>query len=148
MPERALMGRKKADGSNDLSTLEAAHNLGKLYWKQGNNAEPESMLLRALERRGVELQASHTLLLKTLYLGNFNANQGKVDKTEEMYQRALEGIESALGRDHTATLHTINNLGLLYQKLGKLYNAKEMYKPALGGGGVQEGTRVRPHVDA
>ena len=31
-----------------------------------------------------------------------------------MYERALQGREKALGPDHTATLDTVNNLGILY----------------------------------
>jgi tetratricopeptide (TPR) repeat protein len=55
MLERVLKGREKADWPNDLSTPETAHNLGKLYSKQGKNAEAESMLLRALEGGKAEL---------------------------------------------------------------------------------------------
>jgi hypothetical protein len=31
-----------------------------------------------------------------------------------MYKRALAGFEKALGPDHTSTLDTISNVGLLY----------------------------------
>jgi hypothetical protein len=31
-----------------------------------------------------------------------------------MYIQALRGYEEALGPDHTSTLDTVNNLGLLY----------------------------------
>jgi tetratricopeptide (TPR) repeat protein len=50
-----------------------------------------------------------------------------------MYQRALQGYEKALGRDHTSTLDTVNNLGSLYAKQGKLDKAEEMYQRALQG---------------
>ncbi|OQD63331.1 hypothetical protein PENPOL_c009G08122 [Penicillium polonicum] len=33
---------------------------------------------------------------------------------EQIYQRALAGKEKALGPDHTSTLNTVHNLGLLY----------------------------------
>jgi hypothetical protein len=32
-----------------------------------------------------------------------------------MYQRALVGQEEALGPNHTSTLDTVNNLGVLYK---------------------------------
>jgi hypothetical protein len=35
-----------------------------------------------------------------------------------MYQRALAGKEQALGPDHSSTLDTVNNLGLLYKNQG------------------------------
>jgi tetratricopeptide (TPR) repeat protein len=50
-----------------------------------------------------------------------------------MYQRALEGKEKALGREHTSTLDTVNNLGNLYSDQGKLDEAEKMYQQALEG---------------
>lgn len=52
-------------------------------------------------------------------------------ETEEMYQQALEGKKKALGPDHTSTLNTINNLGLLYSDQGKLKKAKKVYQQRL-----------------
>jgi tetratricopeptide (TPR) repeat protein len=43
-----------------------------------------------------------------------------------MYKRAL-------GPDHTSTLSTVNNLGNLYRKQGKLAEAEQMYQRALAG---------------
>jgi hypothetical protein len=37
-----------------------------------------------------------------------------------MDMRALGGYEKALGPDHTPTLDTVNNLGILYRDQGKL----------------------------
>jgi hypothetical protein len=50
-----------------------------------------------------------------------------------MYQRALQGREKALGRDHTSTLGTVNNLGTLYVNQGRLEEAEAMYQRALQG---------------
>ena len=66
-------------------------------------------------------------------LGILYADQGKLDKAEEMYERALQGFEEALEPDHTSTLTTVNNLGLLYWNQGKLDKAEKMYKRALQG---------------
>jgi hypothetical protein len=44
---------------------------------------------------------------------------------------ALQGKEDALGPDHTSTLDTVNNLGLLYANQGKLAEAEKMYIRAL-----------------
>ena len=52
-----------------------------------------------------------------------------------MYQRAMEGYEKALGRDHTSTLNTVNNLGILYRDQGRLTEAESMYQRALSGSG-------------
>jgi tetratricopeptide (TPR) repeat protein len=50
-----------------------------------------------------------------------------------MYERALEGYEKAWGREHTSTLDTVNNLGLLYAIQGRLQEAEAMYERALAG---------------
>jgi tetratricopeptide (TPR) repeat protein len=50
-----------------------------------------------------------------------------------MYERALRGKEKALGPEHTSTLDTVNNLGILYADQGKLVEAEQMYERALRG---------------
>ena len=50
-----------------------------------------------------------------------------------MYQRALAGREKALNPDHTSTLETVHNLGVLYRDQGKLAEAEQMYQRALAG---------------
>jgi tetratricopeptide (TPR) repeat protein len=54
-----------------------------------------------------------------------------------MLQRALAGYEKVLGPDHTSTLDTVNNLGLLYGDQGKLDEAEQMYMRALAGCGTK-----------
>ncbi|KAN0072345.1 hypothetical protein V8E54_009274 [Elaphomyces granulatus] len=66
-------------------------------------------------------------------LGNIYVSQGKLDEAEKMYQRALQGMEKALGPDHTSTLDTVHNLGILYKSQGKLDEAEKMYQRALQG---------------
>jgi tetratricopeptide (TPR) repeat protein len=50
-----------------------------------------------------------------------------------MYQRALQGYEKALGAEHTSTLDTVSNLGILYQNQGRLAEAEQMFQQALQG---------------
>ncbi|KAJ9644080.1 hypothetical protein H2199_003948 [Coniosporium tulheliwenetii] len=59
-------------------------------------------------------------------LGMLFAHQDKLGEAEEMYQRALQGREKALGAEHTSTLLTVNNLGNLYADQGKLGEAEEI----------------------
>jgi tetratricopeptide (TPR) repeat protein len=54
-------------------------------------------------------------------------------RAEKMYQRALQGREKAWGPEHTSTLDTVNNLGILYKNLGRLDEAEKMYQRALQG---------------
>lgn len=53
-------------------------------------------------------------------------------------KRALDGEEKPWGPEHTSTLNTVNNLGLLYKDQGKLVEAQKMYERALDG---KEGLR-------
>ena len=50
-----------------------------------------------------------------------------------MCLRALQGKENTLSADHTLTLDTVNNLGILYKNQGKLVEAEKMYQRALQG---------------
>jgi hypothetical protein len=47
-------------------------------------------------------------------------------EAEKMYVRALRGMDKAWGLEHTSTLDTINNLGLLYADQGKMAEAEKM----------------------
>ncbi|KAF1828816.1 hypothetical protein BDW02DRAFT_562334 [Decorospora gaudefroyi] len=66
-------------------------------------------------------------------LGLLYADQGKLGKAEQMYDRALRGYEEALGPTYTLTLATVGNLGNLYKDQGKLGEAEQMYERALRG---------------
>ncbi|CAG8884732.1 unnamed protein product, partial [Penicillium egyptiacum] len=59
--------------------------------------------------------------------------QGKLDEAEQIYIRALAGYEKALGPNHTSTLRTVDNLGVLYASQGKLDEAEQMHIRALAG---------------
>ncbi|SLM39074.1 nb-arc and tpr domain protein [Lasallia pustulata] len=50
-----------------------------------------------------------------------------------MYRRALEWYEKAWGPEHTSTLDTVNNLGMLYKDQGKMAEAEAMYRRAQDG---------------
>ncbi|KAL2115914.1 hypothetical protein VTJ04DRAFT_10169 [Mycothermus thermophilus] len=66
-------------------------------------------------------------------LGKLLYHQGRLTEAESMYQRALEGKEKALGRNHLLTLDTVSNLGVLYEAQGRLTEAEPMYQRALEG---------------
>ena len=66
-------------------------------------------------------------------IGDFSREQGKMKEAEDMFLRALTGYEKARGPEHTSTLDTVNNLGLLYKNQGKMKEAEAMYLRALTG---------------
>jgi tetratricopeptide (TPR) repeat protein len=70
-------------------------------------------------------------------LGFLYADQGKMDEAEEMYVRALQGYEKALGRERVKAclpaLNTMENLAELHGQLGRINDAKAVYSRALDG---------------
>jgi len=52
---------------------------------------------------------------------------------EALYRRALEGREKALGPEHSSTLTSVNNLGLLLSDKGDYEGAEALYRRALQG---------------
>jgi hypothetical protein len=50
-----------------------------------------------------------------------------------MFERALQGYETALSVEHTWTLLAVNSLGDLYREHGKLALAEQMLERALQG---------------
>jgi tetratricopeptide (TPR) repeat protein len=125
--QRALQGYEKALGPEHTSTLETVNNLGILYADQGKLGEAEQMYSgrckatrRRLDRAHIDApdgqQPRHPLR------GTRASSRGRAD-----VQRALQGKEKALGPEHTSTLQTVNNLGILYKNQGKLGEAEQMY---------------------
>ena len=57
--------------------------------------------------------------------------QGKYDKAEPLYQRALAIKEMVLGPDHPDVATMLNNLAGLYEDQGKYQAAKPLYQRAL-----------------
>jgi tetratricopeptide (TPR) repeat protein len=66
------------------------------------------------------------------FAGLYQQNEMNAE-AEDMYVRALRGYEKAWGAEHTSTLDTANNLGLLYKNQGKMVRAEDMYVRALRG---------------
>jgi len=58
---------------------------------------------------------------------------GEHVKALEWYQRDLDGMEKALGKDHPSTLNTIHNIALLLDKNGDHVKAQEWHKRVLNG---------------
>ncbi|KAL8765088.1 MAG: hypothetical protein Q9194_006681 [Teloschistes cf. exilis] len=160
MYRRALDGNEKAWGPDHTSTLDTVNNLGLLYKDQGKHGEAEKMYRRALDGYEKAWGPNHLSILRTtnnlrllnavqaehfelafeivfghlsVAIGNLYSDQGKMAEVEEMYQRALDGQEKALGREHTSTLNTVNSLRNLYADQEKMAEAEKMYQRALDG---------------
>ncbi|RYP36282.1 hypothetical protein DL767_003435 [Monosporascus sp. MG133] len=64
-------------------------------------------------------------------LGNLYKKQGRLSDAEAMYERALQGLEKALGHDrvdnYTQALNIIQNLAALYPELKRVSEAETLY---------------------
>lgn len=61
---------------------------------------------------------------KVQWIAQMLQDQVQLSAAEQMFVRALARKEKALGPDHTSTLNTVNNLGVLYWNQGKLEEAE------------------------
>ena len=88
---------------------------------------------RTVGRRHLRLEANEDLAVHLHSIAYLLGDWESSKEVEEMYLRALRGKEKAWGADHTSTLDTVNNLGLLYAAQGKMEQAEELYMRALKG---------------
>ena len=58
--------------------------------------------------------------------------QGRYEKAEPLYQRALEIREAQLGPEHPDVATSLNNLAELYRLQGRYEEAEPLYQRALG----------------
>jgi tetratricopeptide (TPR) repeat protein len=88
---------------------------------------------RMAATRHVKMREVANLELKLHQVAYFMQDWESSQEVESLYVRALRGFEEAWGAKHTSTLDTVNNLGTLYWKQGKMNEAEEMLLRALRG---------------
>ncbi|KXX75712.1 Kinesin light chain [Madurella mycetomatis] len=120
MYQRALQGIEKALGPDHTSALDIINNLGSLYRNQGRLRGGRGDISTGTARSYSTLDTINTL-------GSLYRNQSRLQEAEAMYQRALQGIEKALGLNHTSTVKTIYNFGSLYIHQGRLQEAEAIW---------------------
>jgi tetratricopeptide (TPR) repeat protein len=63
----------------------------------------------------------------------YSSEMGSYDTAEEMNRRALEGYETALGKEHPDTLTSVDTLAMVLRDQGKYEQAEQMNRRALEG---------------
>ncbi|KAA8894431.1 hypothetical protein FN846DRAFT_819409 [Sphaerosporella brunnea] len=66
-------------------------------------------------------------------VGRVFSENGDNSGALKWYQRAMDGYEKTLGRDHASTLNTVNNMASAFDDQGKYDKALEWYQRALDG---------------
>jgi tetratricopeptide (TPR) repeat protein len=105
--------------SHDLDDLQAARRL-----------LPHARMVATRHNRMREVAQ---LELELHQVADFMQEWESSREVESLYLRALTGKEESLGVKHLSTLDTINNLGILYARRGKMKEAEDMYARALRG---------------
>ncbi|SLM38638.1 kinesin light chain 1, partial [Lasallia pustulata] len=125
MYRRALEGREKAWGPEHTSTLATVNNLGLLYKNQGKMAEAEAMFRRALGRQGEGVGAGAHVDAGHGQQPRASLQRSRQDgRSGSHVSTGVGRVEKAWGPEHTSTLGTVNNLGLLYKDQGKMAEAE------------------------
>jgi len=56
---------------------------------------------------------------------------GKLEKARPLHEESLQASRETLGDRHPSTLASINNMGMLLQKMGKLEEARPLLEESL-----------------
>ena len=81
------------------------------------------------ERRYGDSSLSMALVLAQR--ASVHSTAGRYEEAEADFKRSIDIYEQRIGREHGATLSTINNLGILYNRMGKPVEAGELYADVL-----------------
>ena len=123
-------------GAVDLDEVAAAVLASIPNDQKGDLLKCARMVLHAVAVEG-QMQDNNVLSEARFRLQHSVASimndQGEYDNALEWYQRALEGKEKALGKDHPSTLSTVNNMAVVFHSMGEYGKALEGYQRALEG---------------
>ena len=73
----------------------------------------------------------HTVASSLINLANIYKHQGKLERAEPLYKRALAIYEKKLGLEHPNVALTLNNLADVYSATGRYSEAEHLYKRAI-----------------
>ena len=96
-----------------------------------------------------QLGARHPdTLISVNNLGALLLDGGKVDESEVLLRRAVEGLEAQLGSQHPGTLRSVYHLARLRVAQGRLEDAESHFRRAMEGQVAQLGVRHQQTLDS
>jgi CHAT domain-containing protein len=136
--QRCLTLRQEVLGPHHADYLNTLINIAELYVKLARYQEAEDAYQRALRVCSQLLGPDHPQTLAAANdLGKLYTEQelygiGRPQpvehdlfvRAEELFLRAYQGRQRVLGTKHPLTLHSMNNLGVLYRAWGRLNDAE------------------------
>jgi serine/threonine protein kinase/Tfp pilus assembly protein PilF len=105
--------------------------MGSVYYSLGLYEPAEGLLREAVATLEEEPGQEASLAGGLDQLATVLWYENEFDEAEELYGRALELRERALGPDHPDVARSLNNLGLHYQTMGDFARAEHMYLRSL-----------------
>jgi CHAT domain-containing protein/Tfp pilus assembly protein PilF len=132
-------------GTGHPTYANALGSLANVYSRQGQYAEAEVHLKRALAIKEARLGRDHAELAGTLNnLAIALRLQGKYAEAADLLKRALSIVEAKFGRNHPGMAIVLNSLAIVYEKQGKYAEAEAYHKRALA---ISEARLGRDHPD-
>ena len=151
LQQRVVAIHEKTLGPENPVTATSISNLGNVLHLQGRFAEAEKIHRRALATREKVLGPDHPDVATSLNnLANTLLEQGKDEQlapseararsraggqvfteTENLFRRAMNIQERALGAEHPALANTMNNLGSLLDQRGRFQDSEPLERHAL-----------------
>lgn len=122
------------DGAGDpMDTILAMVNLASTYWDAKDFVKCKTLEVDAFQRSMEVLGEDHAITLTTaVHLAKSLAQLGEL---EEALHYAFPAMESSIkfkGMDHEETISAISQVAEIYEKQGKLVEAKRLFEKALG----------------
>ncbi len=110
--------------------IELKEKLGSLYYISADYSKAASLSEEILD---YAIKNGDEILEATSYnnLAELYRTQGRYEKAEPYYDKALEIRRRVLGEDHPSTATSYNNLALLYKTQGRYEEAEPYYEKAL-----------------
>ena len=133
-------------GSEGVSTLDCAKNLGDLLIDMGSMDGAEEVFRKELAGRESSQGPDHEDTLSCLTnLSYVMGSKGDMTAAEELCRRALAGYEKSLGPEHSDTLVNVGSLAVIMSSKGDHEAAGDLLRRALTGFGNALG-RDAPHT--
>ena len=127
-------GAKKIQEMNERPELKAEMftTIGYLYTNLGEYENAEPLFAEAIRLLNEVHGESHPEVYKTMHaFGMYYVETGNLEKASTLISEAYEGYTKTETKPDIETVIMINNLGLIYHRLGEYHKAREFYLKAL-----------------
>ena len=129
----AVASYRKELGNDNMATARVMRDLGGIHWRLNQADEAERCLSGALDiSQSLDPDGLVSSEIMTALATTF-VSMERYEEAEQLFMRALAINEKlvAQGRKHGTATSLLNNLGMLYQNLGRYPEARERFQEAV-----------------